>query len=513
MKVYSRVIPGLVVILLATGSILSGISVSITGKVVDSNGPVSGALVKVRAIENTTITDIEGNFTLSGLKENEEIEVTAWKYGYYIAFVLVTPPAEDISLTLRPYHTEDNPDYEWASPVDTNSPGSCINCHPMIIGEWQKNAHGQAISNPRFFSMYNGTDIDGNSVGSGYLTDFPDTAGNCSSCHAPGAAVDGYLNSDMNEIRDQVTAGIHCDYCHKVGGYYLNPATRSVYHNVPGVQSQKVLRPPEGDDIFFGPYPDIHDPDTYLPEISESGFCAPCHQFSMWGTPIYESYDEWLASPYQQRGVTCQDCHMPPNGAEFFALPSVGGVRHPPETIPSHLQLGARDVDLLESTITLDMEVSAKEDEIIVTVKIRNTGAGHHVPTDYPGRQIILVVSAVDGSGSILDQLSGPEIANWGGSYKGLPGIIYAKLLRDVQTGQFPVVTYWKQTLIQSDNRIPALQQDVTSYGFRLPSNSDSAIVTASVYFRRVCQKVDEERNWGIPDILMEKAVEQVEFQ
>ena len=49
--------------------------------------------------------------------------------------------------------------------------------------------------------------------------------------------------------------------------------------------------------MFFGPYPDIHDPDTYAPDMSESAFCAPCHQFSFWGTPIYTSYDEWLREP------------------------------------------------------------------------------------------------------------------------------------------------------------------------------------------------------------------------
>ncbi len=145
----------------------------------------------------------------------------------------------------------------------------------------------------------------------------------------------------MNDVRDVITAGIHCDYCHKIGGVYLNPATDSVYANVPGAQSQRLLRPPPGDNIFFGPYDDIHDPDTYLPVISESRFCAPCHQFSFWGTPIYESYDEWLASPYAEAGITCQDCHMPPTGDTYFALPEVGGLEHPPETIPSHLQLGA----------------------------------------------------------------------------------------------------------------------------------------------------------------------------
>ena len=73
---------------------------------------------------------------------------------------------------------------------------------------------------------------------------------------------------------------------------------------MPGTLSQRVLRPPEGDNIFFGPYDDVHDPDTFLPLISESRFCAPCHQFSFWGTPIYASFDEWAETSYAAAGTT-----------------------------------------------------------------------------------------------------------------------------------------------------------------------------------------------------------------
>lgn len=118
----------------------------------------------------------------------------------------------------------------------------------------------------------------------------------------------------MGDVRGVITAGIHCDFCHKVGGVYLDSTSGSVYPNSPGVQSQRVLRPPQGDNIFFGPYDDIPDPDSFLPLISESQYCAPCHQFSFWGTPIYESFEEWLTSPYADKGTMCQDCHMSPTG-------------------------------------------------------------------------------------------------------------------------------------------------------------------------------------------------------
>lgn len=53
---------------------------------------------------------------------------------------------------------------------------------------------------------------------------------------------------------------------------------------------------------------------------SGSQFCAPCHSLSFWGTPIYQSFDEWLKSPYAAEGVQCQNCHMAPTGQTHFVL-------------------------------------------------------------------------------------------------------------------------------------------------------------------------------------------------
>ena len=47
---------------------------------------------------------------------------------------------------------------------------------------------------------------------------------------------------------------------------------------------------------------------------------------------------------------------------------------------------------------------------------------------------------------------------DWGGAQAGLPGIAFAQVLRDVITGESPVVSYWKQALMESENRIRALE-------------------------------------------------------
>jgi len=487
---------------------------TISGTVVDDHGPIAGARVRIRATENMTLTNNSGEFTLMGLIAGESVELTAWADGYYVANTYVTPTVTDINLTLRPYHTSDHPDYDWVSPIAGTSDSACGNCHPMILPQWENNAHGGAIANNRFYSLYNGTNLSGTaSIGPGYLNDFPGTSGVCANCHAPGAGVDGYLTTNMNTIRNDLTSGIHCDFCHKVGGAYLNSATGSVYPNSPGVSSLRVLRPPEGDQIFFGPYDDIHDPDTYLPLISESQFCAACHQFSFWGIPIYESYEEWLASDYAEDGVTCQNCHMPPNGDTFFASPEIGGLEHPPEKIPSHLQLGARNIELLENTVSMNVSAKQTLNRIWVTATITNTGAGHHIPTDFPGRQMLLVVTATDSEDQPLTQLSGYTVPVWGGQQAGMAGTGFAKVLQDVETGQNPVVSYWKQTLIISDNRIPALATNVTSYSFMIPPGVKTGTITARLIFRRVFQTLAEQKEWDLADILMAERALTITFQ
>ena len=508
----------LALIVIGLGLLLGDVSADpsgvVSGMVVDADGPVAGATVRVRATDNATATAADGGFTLASLVEGQEIEVAAWAFGYYIASTHITPTISGITLTLRPYHTADHPDYEWTSPISGASEGACGNCHPMIVSQWAADAHGGAVSNPRFFSMYNGTDVSGTAqVGPGYLNDFPGTAGNCANCHAPGAGVDGYLTTNMNDVRDIVTAGIHCDYCHKVGGVYLNPAIRSVYHNVPGFQSQRVLRPPDGDNIFFGPYDDIRDPDTYLPVMTQSQFCAPCHQFSFWGAPIYESYEEWLSSPYADAGVTCQACHMPPTGDTYFALPEKGGLEHPPERIPSHLQLGAASTELLQDTATMTVSARQIVDLIEVAVTITNTGAGHHVPTDHPARNMVLLVQATDAQERELAQVAGPTVPDWSGvgpdpnDYAGWPGKGYAKVLRDVASGESPVASYWKQVLIQSDNRLAAFEADTTTCDFLVPEGGGEIEVEATLIFRRAFKPLAEAKGWDMEDIVMEADV------
>ena len=80
--------------------------------------------------------------------------------------------------------------------------------------------------------------------------------------------------------------------------------------------------------------------------------------------------------------------------------------------------------------------------------------------------------------------------------------------MRDAITGAFPVVSYWKQTLILSDNRIPAFASDISTYGFALPANGSTITVEAELLFRRIFQEEIDARDWDVTDIRMEEAAQ-----
>jgi hypothetical protein len=91
------------------------------------------------------------------------------------------------------------------------------------------------------------------------------------------------------------------------------------------------------------------------------------------------------------------------------------------------------------------------------------------------------------------------------GRRPGCRGRPFAKVLRDVATGEWPVVSYWKQALIVSDNRIPALGSDVSAYEFAVPAGGGPVTVDVELRFRRAFQSVMDAKGWDTPDVVMEE--------
>jgi hypothetical protein len=512
---------------------------SISGLVLDERGPVAGATVRVQATDNKTTTAADGSFALGGLTPGVPVTVTAWAEGYFVGWVSAEPGPETVTVSIKPYYTTDNPDYGWFSLEGTEGSASCSHCMPAYT-EWLADAHSQSAVNPRFLTMYNGTDVDGNQspptryaysrdygsfplrpdpgepyYGPGYKLDFPDTAGNCATCHVPAAAAHpgAAYAADPNQVSGVEAEGVFCDFCHKIGNVILDQATGLPYRDMPGVLSLRLYRPEEGQQLFFGQFDDVTRRVSYLPLEEESAFCAPCHYGVFWDTVIYNSFGEWLESPYSdpETGRTCQSCHMPLAGYDYFVFPEKGGLHRDLSRIFSHRMPGAADEALLQDTVTMDVNAEQVDDTITVDVSLTNHGAGHHVPTDSPLRNLILLVRATDAEGQPLQQVDGPTVPEWGGvgdksegNYAGLPGKGFAKVLEELWTEVAPTGAYWKHTRVLEDSRIPALATDVSAYAFAAPAEPGKVTVDVQLLFRRAFKPLVDLKGWDVPDILME---------
>jgi len=497
--------------------------------VVGERGPIAGALVRIQATSIAATTVSGGRFALSvqGMGR-DSADLTAWAPGYYCGGPVRAKTGQNyIRIRLRAHFRKDNPDYRWLSAnssVKTAEGQGCAACHSradtpglprLPVEEWRLDAHSRSAVNPIFLSMYQGTDVDGNRspptrwardrdygafpllpdptrpyFGPGYKLDFPNSDGNCACCHAPLAAAAGDpYGVDPVRLAGTALEGVTCDFCHKIWAVRLDPRTGLPFENMPGVLSFELRRPPQGHQYFAGPFDDVATgEDTYSPLMTRSEICAPCHFGIFWGTLIYNSFGEWLASPYSDPrfagAKSCQDCHMPRGRADHFALPEKGGRRRDPATVATHLMPGISDEEFMRNAASLAVSAIKMGRELVVEVRVTNDRTGHHLPTDSPMRQVFIAVEAREAGGRSLELLDGTTLPDWAGDLKGLPGRAYAKILEDLWTESSPTANYWNPTRVLSDTRLAAFSTDVSRYSFR---TAGSGAVTVEA--RLICKR------------------------
>jgi hypothetical protein len=163
----------------------------------------------------------------------------------------------------------------------------------------------------------------------------------------------------------------------------------------------------------------------------------------------------------------------------------------------------------MQGAVELRAEVALAGEGLRVRVAVRNVGAGHHLPTGSPMRNMLLLVEAADGQGTVLPLLSGDRAPAWaglgspaGGDHAGLPGRGFAKVLSELVeypadrgagrfTAAFPA-PYWRPTVVASDTRIPAGATDVSEYRFGLGGATPGPLrVRTRLIYRRTF------RSWG----------------
>ncbi|EKD52284.1 MAG: putative pentaheme protein [uncultured bacterium] len=501
----------------------------ICGLVTDlNNNPVESASVRWQAADIKTLTDQSGRFCLpktDALITNSK-NITAGKEGYYITGQKIEQTTTQTTITLKPVPEEDQNNYQFlsafrphqsAKPSHEGENNSCDQCHPEIVTEFKADRHSQSAQNELFLKMFNGT--GDRQTGFGYKTDFPNSNGNCASCHQPVAAINQPYHTDPNTVSGVAKEGVNCDFCHKIKNASVD---RTGGH--PGVLSYQFSRPQTGHQTFYGPLDDVHPgEDSFHPLYAESRYCAPCHNGSFWNTLVYSEYQEWENSDYARQNITCQKCHMPEQkNMTHFALAEKGGLKRVPSTLISHKNLGINDVTFMKDSIALKTTAQVVDNKLHVSVAITNTKAGHHYPTGNPMRNMLLLVETKDDRGNVLPLDSGKTLPPWAGqgvreqgNYAGLPGKGFAKILINASPYpgrasrfDFSPITpspHWRPAYIHEDTRIAANMTDVTDYVFDLPhsvSKTQVTVITKLIY-RRTFKNWQNKLDIDLPDLVL----------
>jgi hypothetical protein len=330
-------------------------------------------------------------------------------------------------------------------------PKSCGGCHTDIYKEWESSVMAYAWQDPIYREILKRA----SKATDGALDNF------CIGCHSPiGLTTETVTARGPNA--DLAEDGVGCESCHNIsaatglgnGSYVLTP--------------QKNGRP-----LKFGPREDAQSPshDTAFSDLhTKSEFCATCHNVTnpSNGLPIEETYDEWRASRYSATGIDCQDCHMTrgsgvaanpgktaPTGKErdnVYAHYFNGGN----STLLEHLgkpEMAERARDMLRTAATLEfLEVPSRIDRgepVRIRLRVKNTGAGHKLPTGFPeGREVWVDFKVVDADGREVYRLGAIRD---GHTEKGTAS--YRAVLGNSK-GEVVDINIWEADRLLSDTRI-----------------------------------------------------------
>jgi Cytochrome c554 and c-prime len=214
---------------------------------------------------------------------------------------------------------------------------TCAKCHKKIYDEWRVSGHAYSAVSPMFqrFEQAVADLVRG-------------TSGTfCVRCHAPVATQSDYpreapIFSGPAVFRE----GITCIACHRVVERYgrvngeRRMETGSPYDPVVGswggdgiaaviadADNYKVKTDPNDK----RPLQAIHRGAIKFEQLSDSSFCAGCHQVLVQpGIALEVVYQQYRSGPACKKGISCQDCHMgavpgKPDGYAIGAAAEVNG--------------------------------------------------------------------------------------------------------------------------------------------------------------------------------------------
>ena len=193
----------------------------------------------------------------------------------------------------------------------------CAKCHQKLYDEWRVSSHAYAAVSP----MFQRFEQTINDLARGTVGTF------CMRCHAPIATQLNYpREASLLDGPHVFREGITCIVCHRVVERYgrVNGERRiepgSVYDPIVGTLGGEGVRAVVADAENWKvtidpndkrPRQAMHRDAIQFEQLSDSSFCAGCHQVVVQpGIALEIVYQQYRSGPAHKKGISCQNCHM-----------------------------------------------------------------------------------------------------------------------------------------------------------------------------------------------------------
>jgi hypothetical protein len=307
---------------------------------------------------------------------------------------------------------------------------SCANCHQERYDEWSRSTHALAVNDPIFEAAYLHA-----------LESDPKYRSYCLTCHSPTTRI----TNDLNLTKSISVEGVTCSFCHTVTGVDNNSYNFSQSNPMQGPYMDSKT------DAHASAYSGLH---------TKSEFCAGCHDFSINGVPISQTYTEWKEGPYAAEGKQCQDCHME---TKTGAAAKNGIIR---DKVYQHFWYGGHTGQFLENAVQINSSIQRTGNRVKVTLNITNNNVGHMIPSGLPSRKVVLDFNASDRQGREI--YSGQKV--------------YAKTIVDQYNNE--VYDFWKAVAVAKDNRFKPRESRIEMFEFDAPNGTDEINIQATLTYQ-----------------------------
>ncbi|HKJ78721.1 MAG TPA: multiheme c-type cytochrome [Prolixibacteraceae bacterium] len=272
---------------------------------------------------------------------------------------------------------------------DFQSPTYCKQCHNQFYQQWSQSMMSQAYT-------HEWDEIEYFKLAVAHAEAKPelkDVVDGCNGCHTPMAYLAGDVTPPKPSENSRANESVSCEVCHLIKGIEGDTAYNFNWVIEPGKTKYSSRKGDKESPNHKIVATDLH---------SDTRICGSCHnEKSPFGVWVKSTQLEWMAGPYAEDGVMCQECHMPSTEMQTAKM----GTTYPDTR--THLFNGAHDPGKVRGTIEVRIQPDIREtvpgETVVLTTTLFNQKTGHKFPTGSVEDRIVwLHVEAEDEDGNIF---------------------------------------------------------------------------------------------------------------